>query len=239
MIASGYVLNFGGRPPGQADFFPWRPFRSPDGWKKPFGNLLCLPCPIEREKNNEMYNEILIEMGGSLTGEGRLPLSLEEAGKDMGPHFKTFIFRLNQMRQVYAKALADDGKMIGEERYLLLEVIDHAMEYLILIRSIAEGNSFFTCFDPKYNHRIRVDIDKNKWTVNGSLGQFRKVKVENFSAWIEGIEEKLRKTLEYIAKTGKDGHFDETEKSLLLQSIDRMILSFFLIRDQILSGEIG
>lgn len=175
---------------------------------------------------------------GNVRGGGLLPSTLEEA--DISIMFKSFIQTMNDLRAGYDVFIANDGRLIGEERFRILDGIDNAIKLLIIIRARFENKTEFTCIHVKYGFRVVFTIEEKAFRLSGFIGRTRTIQIRKFDDWVDKVlSEQIKETLQYYAAAVKDGVLDLDERTNLLRHLDKMIFGLMLAWDHIATGEMG
>ena len=175
---------------------------------------------------------------GSFTVEGPPP----ETRQGTGERLRAFVLAMNQVKALYKELIADDGKLIGQERYQLIQVIDEALSELIYLRADFEKASKheFTALNMRYNYKLQVHLKPNRWSGRGMLGVYRAMKVQEFELWLNRIiKERLVKLIQFYAQALSDGILDSRERIVLTRALDRLIFGLILVRINLQSGNVS
>lgn len=179
------------------------------------------------------YNDIDITDGGGIRIEGFLPDPVPET---MQVALRGFISTINQCRKLYAEMLADDDKLTGHERLNLIQLLDLALNHLVVVRSRISNKDRFDALVMKFNHHISIHIKGKKWTAQGELGRFRNLATKDFPLWLSRLQkERLPGLIKFLGLAMADGKLDAKEQLVLARSIDRSLFSILIVRESILS----
>ncbi len=185
--------------------------------------------------------EIEITSEGYVHASGYFRITADEPSTG---NWKAELSRLveetSQIRETYGKAMSDDGRLVGDERFRLIEELDDVMDHLIIIRSLIAEKTSFTITDStiNYHHQLNIRIQKKDWEADGTVGYFRKINFKKFGEWLKNLIEKLQVLIRSLAQAASDGVIDEVERNSLNKILDRMIFSVLIVRHQIERAEI-
>ncbi|MCB1326863.1 MAG: hypothetical protein H7A21_03620 [Spirochaetales bacterium] len=187
-----------------------------------------------------MSGNFVIEENGVVRVSGTLPEAVAGKAPDLSVALRAFIAALNQVREVYGRLVADDGRLIGQERFQLLGAIEAALNTLIPVRQILAGDDDFTAFSTKYDYRLRIRIKNKRWQAIGRISTQHRLRLDDFGLWINRLtHERLAGLIRFLGQALADGKIDSKEKIVLERSVDRMIFSLLFVREGISRGEIA
>ena len=177
-----------------------------------------------------------IDKDGYLKGSGPMPDPVEPHLNPLSVRLAAFIKKVNQVRELYRIALADDGRMIGQERYEVTRALDGALTQLLALRHALHGDNTMTIRVPKFNFEIQVEVRKRFWEGNGLFGKERRVSNPDFKFWLKRIQERLLSFVKYLNDAQLDGEIDSKEMAIIIEAIDRIFCNIVIVRDNIESG---
>ncbi len=183
--------------------------------------------------------ELSMESDGSFTVSGPLPADPRQGNQNLTEWLKKLILRLNEVKKMHAELKADDGRLIGQERYELIAGLDHTLAHLIVIRAIIERDNDFSAFVLKQHHKLNIRVRKDRWAGRGMLGIYRKLNDRHFQVWLSRVmKERLVKIIQFYGQSMSDGVLDSRERIILNRSLDRLIFGVILVREHVKAGMI-
>ncbi len=186
--------------------------------------------------------DIRIAENGDVSASGKVRQLIEEAivNGDWKQELSGFVREMTEIKKTYIQCISGDGRLVGVERSDLAEQLDDALNHVMMIRALIEGDPNFVIQDnnPRYSHRLDVRMEKNRWNGSGNVGRFRRVNLTKFPQWLDNMYKKIQELVAYMGVATADGVIDDQEKAKINQMLDRMTFSIILIRDLIQQGEI-
>lgn len=187
-----------------------------------------------------MHNELEHHSDGSFQAIGSLPGQGGSPPREIAQILGDFVKAMHAVRSLYGKLIADDGKLIGQERFELTNSLDTALNHLILLRARFEGENDFSAINIKYDYRLNVRITGQKWSGHGLLGRYQKVNFKSFEMWLSRVlKERLTELIQFYASAQADGIIDSRERIVLNRAVDRLIFGIILVRLNIQTGDLG
>lgn len=186
-----------------------------------------------------IQNQIEISSEGVIEIQGFLPDYDVQAADTLLFWVQTFVQRFGEAEKLYAE-LHSDGRLIGQERFHLIERLDTAMNHLIVLRQRICRDDEFTLLNFSADFNLNVVVNGPRWSARGRLGRFGALKTRSGGIWFSRMRrERLKGLVELLGKSLADGFIDAKERSQLDRAIDRLIFSFIIMRNSITSGVIS
>lgn len=186
--------------------------------------------------------DIQIAGNGDVTASGKIRQLIEEAivNGDWKQELSGFVKEMTEIKKTYVQCISGDGRLVGVERSDLADQLDDALNHVVMIRALIEGDPNFIVQDAnsKYTHRMDVRMEKNRWNGSGNVGKFRRVNLIKFPQWLDSMYKKIQELVAYMGVATADGVIDAQEKAKINQMLDRMAFSIILIRELIQQGDI-
>ena len=179
---------------------------------------------------------IEIDHTGYIRGSGKMPPPIDSDENILSLCLNLFVESVNGVRELYLKLISDDGRLVGQERYELTQVLDNALTYLIALRHSLEGDNSFTMFALKQEFEMQINVKSRHWEGQGRLGPNRQLKNRDFWHWLKRIHERLLSLVKFLQDAQLDGVIDASESMIITQALDRMIFNVIIVRDGIESG---
>lgn len=178
---------------------------------------------------------------GSFEASGDLPPPADAgAGDPMTQALRTFISSMQAVRKQYDQLLADDGRLIGQERFQLAESLNIALNRLIRLRLFLEKTDEFTALNMKYNYRMQVRTTARSWSGRGLLGIYQRTNFKSLDMWLSRVmTERLTEIVRFYGQALADGVIDSRERIVLSRALDRLIFGIILVRLNIESGDVA
>ncbi|MCE9598264.1 MAG: hypothetical protein K8S54_09885 [Spirochaetia bacterium] len=186
------------------------------------------------------FTEIDIDATGQFSGQGRLPSELSQIIKDIKTIdlFKQLFAKFVELQRSYAQAMHLDKKLIGPERFELMDLLDDCLDLLISVRAKYQPDGVFVMEAPDLGRRLQIQIDFDRWKASGSLGTKRKLTTNQFTDWLKRMtQERLPVVLKYFGEISRDGILTPEELVGLSKLIDRLFFSAVIVREAVSSGE--
>jgi hypothetical protein len=186
-----------------------------------------------------IQNQIDISSEGVIEIQGFLPAYDVQAADTLLFWVQTFVQRLGEAEKLYAELHAD-GRLIGQERFHLIELLDTAMNHLIVLRQRICRDEEFSLLNFSADFKLNVIINGPRWSARGRLGKYAALKASSGGVWFSRIRrERLKGLVELLGKSLADGFIDAKERTQLDRAIDRLVFSFIIMRNSITSGAIS
>lgn len=186
------------------------------------------------------FTEIDIDPTGQFRGQGRLPADLSQIVKDFKTIelFKALFAKFVELHRSYMQSVHLDNKLIGPERFALMDLLNDCLDLLISIRARYQPDGVFVLEAPDLGRRLQIQIDFDRWKASGTLGTKRKLTTVHFTEWLNRMtQERLPMILKYFGEISRDGILTPEELAGLAKLIDRLFFSVVIAREGISSGE--
>lgn len=186
------------------------------------------------------FTEIDIDPSGQFSGQGRLPSELGTIVKEVKTieMFKELFARFVELHRSYTQSMHLDKKLIGPERFALIDLLDGCLDLLISIRAKYQPDGVFVLEAPDLGRRLQIQIDFDRWKASGTLGPKRKLTTNHFAEWLKRMtQERLPVVLKYFGEISRDGVLTPEELTGLAKLIDRLFFSVVIVRESVSSGE--
>jgi len=186
------------------------------------------------------FTEIDVDLTGEFTGQGRMPFSLAEiksniAGVDL---LKQLVAKFVEVQKAYGRALHEDNRLLGSERFIVADRLAEALDLVIMMRAKFEHDETFVLSDEQMDRHLQFQLESDRWRATGKLGMRRKFKTHHFSDWLHRMaHERLPGIIRYFAEIARDGVFTPTEVAGLDKLLDRLFFSIVIVREAVVSGE--
>lgn len=184
-------------------------------------------------------NSLDISDEGTLRISGLIPRP-PDAGDDAATWLKLCVLSLNGLQATYDRLLSDDGFLVGQERFELTSALDETLNHFIKLRAILSNTDRFTAVNLRYDYRMLVTFEQNRWRGQGQLGRYRNIKISEFQLWLSRTrKERLPQLIQFLGKALADGKIDEREQIILDRAMDRLLFSFILVRVNVQTGRLS
>ncbi len=184
-------------------------------------------------------NTLEISDEGNLRISGLIPKPPEN-GDDAAAWLKLCILSLNGLQATYDRLLSDDGFLVGQERFELTSAIDETLNHFVKLRALLSRKQRYTAVNLRYDYRMLVTFEQNRWRGQGRLGRYRNIKISEFQLWLARTrKQRLPQLIQFLGKALADGKIDEREQIILDRAIDRLLFSFILVRVNVQTGRLS
>lgn len=138
---------------------------------------------------------------------------------------KTLLSEYKSSITEYERIISNDGKLIGNEKILMIRVLSEMIQCLVFSRDLINKNYAKNKYsNPKLSISFRNELD---FVMRGSIDLIRKQKIDSFGDWQKTILKNLIiEFTEEIKKTLEDKVITEEEAIGLCKIIDNLILNF-------------
>lgn len=160
--------------------------------------------------------------------------------KPLGLWIKNYSHEMGNLEDLYVKYMQNDGKLVGQEKGILIRKLNDLAGGLILFRRyITPGNpASFTTRQTTRTFQFTITMNTQAWTGEGTVGYHGTYHTSSFAAWYKDFCGGFRNLLQLYGTCLEDKILTEEESRSLQEATEDLLYQILVIQRQLHFGSI-